>query len=95
MEITVTSRQDTAYWPMFSSAGIEMTVATVEFDIPFEGVTTCTLSHRADDPDGVWCVDSRIGPNGMPFFVHGDGDRTCKKQVAGEELVSLILAWEG
>jgi len=94
METTVISREDTAYWPLFGNA-IAMTEAVVEFDIPGEGVTTMTLTHREDDPEGVWCADSRIGPNGFPVFVHGRGERSCSKQVASPELVSLILAWEG
>lgn len=95
MKITCTSRQDTAYWPMFSAAGIAMTTATVEFDIPGDGVTTMTFSHREDDEDGMWLADSRFGPNGQIFFSHGDGDRSCSKQIAGPEIVAAILAWEG
>ena len=95
MEIICTARQDTAYWPMFSAAGIEMTTATVEFDVPGDGVTTMTFSHRADDPEGMWLADSRFGPDGFPHFSHGEGERTCNKQIAGPEIVAAILAWEG
>lgn len=95
MEIICTERREAAYWPMFSAAGIEMTVATVEFHIPNEGVTTMGFSHRADDPEGMWLADSRIGSNGFPHFVHGEGARDCNKQIAGEPIVAAILAWEG
>ena len=94
MEITVTSRQDTAYWPVFGNA-VAMTVAEVEFDIPGEGVTHMTFSHREDDPEGMWLADNRIGPNGFPVFVHGAGDRSCNKQIAGPQIVDAIMAWEG
>lgn len=95
MEITCLVREETAYWPLFSAAGIEMSVATVEFDIPGDGVTTMTFSHRADDPEGMWLADSRIGPNGEPHFVHGQGERSCNKQIAGPQIVEAIMAWEG
>lgn len=95
MEIICTERRETAYWPMFGGTPVDMTVATVEFHIPGEGVTVMTFSHRADDPEDMFLADSRIGPNGFPVFVHGEGDRTCSKQIAGPEIVSAIWAWEG
>jgi hypothetical protein len=94
METTTIVREETAYWPLFGNA-IAMTTATVEFDVPGDGVTTMTFSHREDDPEGMWLADSRIGPNGFPVFVHGAGDRTCSKQIAGPEIVASILGWEG
>jgi len=95
MEIICTLRQDTAYWPMFGGAGIEMTTADVDFIIEGEGTTYMSFSHRADDPEGMWLADSRIGPDGMVFFSHGQGERTCSKQIAGPEIVAAIMAWEG
>ena len=90
MKIHCTEIRETAYWPLFSAAGIAMSVATVEFDIPGEGVTTMTFSHREDDPEDMWLADSRIGPNGMVFFSHGEGERTCTKQIAGPQIVQAI-----
>lgn len=92
MEIICESRQETAYWPMFGGAGIEMTTAVVKF--PVFG-TTMGLSHRADDPEGMWLADWRVEDNGFVCFSHGDGDRSCNKQIAGPEIVAAILAWEG
>lgn len=86
---------DTAHWPMFGGTPVAMTVATVEIDIPGDGVTTMTFSHREDDREGMWLADSRIGPNGELHFVHGAGERTCSKQIAGPKIVSAILSWEG
>ena len=94
MQINTIVREDTAYWPLFGNP-VAMTVATVEFDIPGDGVTTMTFSHREDDPEGMWLADSRIGPDGFPHFVHGAGERTCNKQIAGPEIVASILGWEG
>lgn len=88
MEMKVTKYHDTVYRPMFGGEPIPMTLAVVEF--PEHGITM-GLSHRSDDPVGVWCADWRIEANGMVNFSHGDGDRSCKKQIAGPELVEAIL----
>ena len=90
MEIICTDRHAAAYRPMFGGDLIPMEVATVSFDIPGDGKTVMTFSHRADDPDGMWLADSRIGPGGFPVFVHGPGDRTCNKQIAGPQIVEAI-----
>lgn len=90
MEITVTEKHEKHYYPMFGGEPIPMAVAVVKFDVPGDGVTTVTFSQRNDDPEGVWCADSRIGPNGFPVFVHGEGERTCSKQIANPEIVAII-----
>lgn len=92
MNITCVSRETKTYDPIFGTA-ISVEVAYVEFDIPGEGVTTMGFSHRTDDPEGMWLADSRIGPNGYPVFVHGEGDRVCDKQIAGPQIVEAILAY--
>ena len=93
MNITCTGVVHKSYRPLFASEDIPMSVATVEFDIPGEGVTTMTFSHREDDPEDMWLADSRIGPMGEPVFIHGEGERTCSKQIAGDPIVSAIHDW--
>lgn len=93
MKITCTSRVLKMHVGLFGKS-VPMQVATVEFDVPGDGVTTMVLSHRDDDPEGMWLADSRIGPDGFPHFVHGEGERTCSKQIAGEEIVAEILRCE-
>lgn len=77
------------YAPMFGGKGIPFTHATIKF--PEFGITM-GLSHREDDPEGMWLADSRFEANGMPVFCHGVADRTCNKQIAGPEIVAAIEA---
>lgn len=93
MEIICTEVIETTYEPMFGGAPVPMSVAVVTFDIPGDGKTVMTFSHREDDPEGMWLADSRIGPGGFPVFVHGRGDRTCSKQIAGPEILAAIHDW--
>lgn len=90
MEIICTDRHAAAYRPMFGGNLIPMEVATVTFDIPGDGKTVMTFSNRADE--NIWLADSRIGPGGFPVFVHGQGDRSCSKQIAGPQIVEAIEA---
>lgn len=93
MEITCTEKYETTYRPMFGGDPIPMAVAVVKFDIPGDGITTMTFSQRNDDGgENLWLADSRIGPNGFPVFVHGVGERSCSKQIAGPEIVEAIEA---
>lgn len=88
MEINVIDVHTTTYRPLFSDEDIAMTVAYVRF--PEHGITM-GLSHREDDPEGMWLADSRFD-NGLPVFSHGEGDRSCSKQIAGDEIVAAITA---
>lgn len=92
MEIICTEKVAKVYRPMFGGEPIPMTVAIVTFDVPGDGITTMGFSHREDDPEDMWLADSRIGPNGYPHFVHGEGSRTCLKQIAGPQIVEAIEA---
>lgn len=92
MNITCNEKHEKVYRPMFGGDPIPMAVAVVKFDIPGEGVTTMTFSQRNDDPEGMWLADSRIGPQGQPVFIHGEGERTCSKQIAGPAIVEAIEA---
>lgn len=93
MNITCIEKHQKAYRPLFGEP-VPMRVAVVEFDIPGEGVTTMTFSQRDDDGGDDWLADSRIGPNGFPVFIHGEGERSCSKQIAGPEIVSAITDFD-
>lgn len=86
MDIEVTETGYRPYVRLFGDTD-PMWVATVAF--PEHGITM-GLSHRASDPKGMWLADSRVESNGMVVFSHGKGDRTCRKQIAGPELVAAI-----
>lgn len=87
MEINVIEVRHITYRPMFSKDDIPTIVVYIEF--PEHGIKM-GLSHRDDDPEGMWFADSRFD-NGMPVFVHGEGDRSCNKQIAGQEILDAIL----
>lgn len=87
MEINVIEVKHTTYRPVFSDEDIPTTVVYIEF--PEHGVVM-GLSHRDDDPEGMWLADSRFD-NGLPVFVHGEGSRDCNKQIAGQEILDAIL----
>ena len=89
MEIICTSLEYKTYRPLFSERDIAMDVAVVELHTD-DGVYTMGLSHRADDPEGMWLADFRLNPGGYVAFSHGEGDRTCNKQIAGPEIVAAI-----
>lgn len=74
---------------LFGGGRIAYESATVEF--PEHGVTI-GVSHREDDPVGVWCADWRIESNGFPVFSHGTADRSCDKQTINQTLVDAILS---
>lgn len=75
------------YRPIFAREDIGLVVATVDV----EG-QTLILSHRDDDGEGVWAADAHFGANGFPHFSHGEGDRTVRKQIAGQELSDMLDA---
>jgi hypothetical protein len=89
MEIICVEKHEKVYRPLFG-APVLMCVATVHITIPGEGTTVMTFSERNDDPEDTWFADSRIGPNGFPYFIHGEGERSCSKQVAGPPIVEAI-----
>lgn len=87
MEIKLIESKIINYRPLFAKDDLACEVAYIEFP---EHNVRMGLSHRADDPDGMWLADSRFD-NGLPVFVHGEGDRSCNKQIAGDEIVKVIL----
>lgn len=68
-------------------------VATVETDGGH------TLHFSRDDEERQWYADAHFGPDGYPYFCHGEGSRCTKKQVAHGELADLLdqhmRNWEG
>ena len=89
MEIIADAPQEKVYHPMFGGEPIPMLVAWVTFLIPGEPPTKMQFSHRDDDPEGMWLADFRTS-DGRVYFSHGEGDRTCRKQIAGPEIVQAI-----
>ena len=45
-----------------------------------------TLMFSRYDEESQWYCDAHFGANGFPHFVHGEGSRCCRKQVAIGEL---------
>lgn len=92
MEIIADAPESKFYYPMFGGKSVPMMVVWVTFIIPGEPTVSMSLSHRDDDPEGVWCADFRSDSEGRVAFSHGEGDRLCLKQVAGPEIVAAIEA---
>lgn len=90
MEITCTDVAHALHHNGFGTT-TGMWVAHVEFSGPELPETVyMSLSHRDDDPEGMWLADSRIDGS-RPIFVHGAGDRTCNKQIAGDPILEAIM----
>lgn len=89
MEILADVPQKKTYHQMFGGPDIPMLVVWVTFIIPGEEITKMQFSHRDDDPEGMWLADFRTS-GGYVHFSHGEGDRTCRKQIAGPQIVEAI-----
>lgn len=85
---TITDMVQKDYRPLFSRALIPMWVAQVEHAAGHN----FTFSHREDDEEGAWYADMLILPNGMPSFVHGEGERTTAKSRATDMLEKVLNA---
>lgn len=77
---------------IFGAAGdVSYVAATVTLtDDAGDVLATFGVSHRADDPAGVWAVDSLIRANGAVEWSHGAGDRSCAKRVMAADVCELL-----
>ena len=42
------------------------------------------------DNETNWCCDYHFGANMYPYFCHGEGSRSCSKQIATGELAAML-----
>lgn len=85
MRFTVTEVHKKSYRPLFAREDVGMIVVYVEVVDSDGDVHTYGLSHRDDDPESAWFLDSHLLPNGAPHYVHGEGDRSVRKSAITDD----------
>ena len=51
-----------------------------------------TLMFSRYDTEDEWYCDAHFGAHGYPYFCHGEGSRSCRKQVATGDLKDALDA---